>query len=103
MRKNTEMTEVENVIVHKAAEFQGYTILFSIHGQRFQFLIADGKPLFPLNVLHTFAEKDVCSQCGKKVLQVPVGQQICRALQHRKKELLAYMEEHFLWGPAGHI
>ncbi|SDW80267.1 hypothetical protein SAMN05421781_2447 [Marinococcus luteus] len=66
MRKNTDMTEVENVIVHKAAEFQGYTVLFSIHGQRFQFLIADGQPLFPLNVLHTFVEQDVCGQCGKK-------------------------------------
>lgn len=86
---------INQVHINKAAEFDGYNIIFAIDHQFFQFLVGSSKAPFPLNIKHIFKEKDTCRQCNKRIMQVPVGQQLCPALQSKKKELLAYFQTHY--------
>lgn len=86
---------IEHVHIAKAAEFDGYNIIFSIDNQRFQFLIGNRKSPFPLNVKHIFSKMDTCRQCHKRIMQVPVGQQLCPTLQNKKKDLLEYFQSHY--------
>lgn len=86
---------INQVYITKAAEFDGYNIIFTLDHQRFQFLVGSSKSPFPINIKHIFSEKDTCKQCNKRIMQVPVGQQLCPFLQSKKRELLEYFQVHY--------
>ncbi|XRG79079.1 hypothetical protein V5E38_01805 [Rossellomorea sp. GAMAL-10_SWC] len=87
--------DIENVQVAKHTDYKGYKIRFSINHQQYVFLVGKTNILFPLSLIHTFNEKGTCQLCNKLVLASNISQQVCPTLFNRRKELLAYFQEHY--------
>ncbi|PGL73270.1 hypothetical protein [Bacillus sp. AFS055030] len=87
--------DIQNIRITKHTDYKGYKIRFSINQQQYVLLVGKTNLLFPLSLIHNFNEKSTCKLCNKLVLPSTISQQVCSALLNRRKELLAYFQEHY--------
>jgi len=87
--------DIENIQIAKHTDYKGYKIRFSINQQQYVLLVGKTNILFPLSLIHTFNEKGTCQLCNKLVFPSNFSQQVCPTLFNRRKELLAYFQEHY--------
>ncbi|WP_400243654.1 hypothetical protein AB3U99_20805 [Niallia sp. JL1B1071] len=86
---------IEAITIYPSNSFDGIEILFRANNHTFQFLIGNSKNHFPINVKHVFKEKAICPFCQKKILAVPLGQQLCLEFQKNLPALLQYFQEEY--------
>lgn len=86
---------IEAITIYPSNSFDGMEILFRVSNHNYQFLIGYSKNPFPINVKHVFKEKAICPFCQKKILPVPLGQQLCIAFQKNQSALLQYFQEEY--------
>jgi hypothetical protein len=86
---------IEVITIYSSKSFDGMEILFRASDHNYQFLIGNSKNPFPINVKHVFKEKAVCPFCKKKILAVPLGQQLCLEFQKNLPALLQYFQEKY--------
>lgn len=86
---------IEVITIYSSKSFDGIEILFRANNHHYQFLIGNSKNPFPINVKHVFKEKDICPICQKKILAVPLGQQLCLEFQKNLRDLLQYFQEEY--------
>lgn len=87
--------DIQNTLITKHTDYKGYKIRFSINQQHYVLLVGKTNILFPLSLIHTFNEKGICQLCNKLVFPSNISQQVCPTLLNRRKELLAYFQEHY--------
>lgn len=88
---NVRELPYKDVKISHLSSFDGYQVNFRIKKHLYQFLIGNKKKPFPLNVMHIFIEKDVCTFCNKTIYPYPAGQQICLEFQKQ----LPFLLNHF--------
>lgn len=87
-----EDLSIENIRVKKLDGYSGFDVYFTVGNQDYCFMIAKGKMLTPLAILHHFREMERCHLCNRMVIQAPTGKQPCLALKKIDKSLLEYLQ-----------